>query len=337
MNTDFFREFILKKFHGKEIHIQAKSERRKVKEDKFRWKKGSESALFASFLKRLLLMLSFLPVPFILMWESYDTIYQNAHEVMPTINDVVNINEIVTHGAQVYIEVSTYLYRNNSVRYMNQYARDILGADIEYISETISDAKGFSPETQLFLHSNICEYYPPKDLAIYLACDTLLKGAGLRGVVSSMLAFQETVRNMKTMIDAVVDFNDLMPVFYDQSYLESYFLLTLGVASAVDAFGEELIAGLIRKLDKASNHTIVLFILGLIFGIMMCIAIGIIIYRYLWRDRRRTCGTLQILPLELIITNKYLRSYLQKEAPKFYKLVKRYEVIRTKERRASRR
>ena len=277
-------------------------------------------------------MLSFLAVPLVLMWESYDTIHQNTDLVMPTINDVVNINEIVTHGVQTYVEVSNYLYRNDSVKFMNQYVRDILDADLEYISETLTEANGFSPETQAFLHSNLCGYYPP-DVVLYglPTCEVLLRGAGLRGVVSSMLAYQSGVKALKAKIDVTTDPMELSLLPYDTEYYEGYFLLSLGVAWAVDAFEDELVTGLIQKLDKATNRTIVLFILGLVFGSIMGIAIGIIIYKYLWRDRRQTSGTIEILPLELIITNKHLRSYLQKEAPKFYKLVKKYEIIKKKE------
>ena len=329
INIDFFRGFIRKKFQGKDATIPSKSERKKATEDRFRWKRGDDSALFASFLKKLLIMLSFLAVPFMLMWESYVTIHRNAEEVMPTINDVVNINNIIIHGVQTYVETSNYLYRNDSVRYMNQYARDRLDADIEAISETISEEKGFTARTQKFLHSSICEYY------LFIeglpACTDLLKGVGLRGIIPSMIAYKGVVRSIKARIDNAESILDLFMIFGDIDFFESYFLLMMGIAISVEVFEKELVNGLIQKLDKATNHTIILFILGLVFGIIMCTAIGGIIYRYLWKDRRKTSGTLQILPLELIMTNKHLKNYLLKEAPKFYKFVKKYEVIKKKE------
>lgn len=64
---------------------------------------------------------------------------------------------------------------------------------------------------------------------------------------------------------------------------------------------------------------------------MMCVAVGLVIYGSMWKDRKKTSGTLQILPLELVMTNKHLKPYLLKESTKFYKLAKKYDQLKKKE------
>ena len=323
-NIDFYRGFVNRKIQGKDNIIHIKAERSRSKVDKFGWRNGNTSTLFASLMRKLVLLLSFLAVPFALMWRSYTIIDKNASNIIPTINDVVSINEIVIHGSKTYLGVSVYISRNDSVRFMNSYVRDLLDAEIEYISYTISKEKRFLEKTEKFLHTNICNHYVKVEGDIP-PCESLLKGVGVSGIVPSMISFQNVMRSLKIRLDAVASLLDLYYVIIDPDYFECFFIINVAISLSVEAFQEELVNELIRELDNVTHHTIVLFILGVIFGSMMCIAIGVIIYGSIWKDRKKTSETLQILPLELVMTNKHLKSYLLKEVPQFYKIVKKYE------------
>jgi len=111
----------------------------------------------------------------------------------------------------------------------------------------------------------------------------------------------------------------------EQDFSDTVFLMATGVPNHIKRYQTQTFEKLVSNLETASNDTVVLFIPGIIFGILIAITIGMIIYKVLWRERQEDSRTLQILPVDLVMNNRNLKAYLIKESNKFYKFVKKYE------------
>lgn len=124
-----------------------------------------------------------------------------------------------------------------------------------------------------------------------------------------------------------IDMTNLEDFVYNEDFVSTGYLSIYGMTKHVSIYQKTLLDNLVAKLNKSSSQTVVLFIPGVLFGIFISVAIGLLIYRVLWAERKYDSKVLGILPLSLVMNNRHMKAYLLKESTKFYKLVKRYDKL----------
>jgi len=274
-------------------------------------------------------MLSLLIIPFIILIVAHRDFDESLNKIMPLTDDIINVNRIIIDSVQLITEASLYASRNYTL-VINQRIPNIIDSHIESLSDIVSEDRQFTSETLEMLHRNACIHYIPNTSRP--SCIQVMKGVTEKGITSIILTMKDYVRIYKYKIENTPwSTSKVSALLNDTDYYDALYYITYGMSPTISVYEREILDRLTTDLSEGTQATIVAFSLGLAFGIIMSISIGSIIYGVMWKNRRKTCCTLLILPLELIMTNKHLKPYLLRGSNKFHKLAKKYEQIKKKE------